>query len=141
MYVTLLPSPLRLQGWRAKDWFWKEVLNSAPLIMEEVAWVIWAGRCPCPPFQRWQYSLSLTLPPLGIWYSNMKAKFTIINYYSLKRGYEGGTLRVYSWSFYQPPRENPWLEFVERQESAHPYHDWNEKLPLSAMLPTPLREY
>jgi len=30
--------------------------------------------------------------------------------------------------FYQPPRENPWLEAVETQDSAHPYHDWNEKI-------------
>jgi alpha-amylase/alpha-mannosidase (GH57 family) len=30
--------------------------------------------------------------------------------------------------FYQPPRENPWLEAVEFQESAHPYHDWNERV-------------
>jgi len=30
--------------------------------------------------------------------------------------------------FYQPPRENPWLEAVEIQESAHPYHDWNERV-------------
>jgi alpha-amylase/alpha-mannosidase (GH57 family) len=28
--------------------------------------------------------------------------------------------------FYQPPRENPWLEAVETQDSAAPYHDWNE---------------
>ena len=29
--------------------------------------------------------------------------------------------------FYQPPRENPWLEAVEVQDSAAPYHDWNER--------------
>jgi hypothetical protein len=30
--------------------------------------------------------------------------------------------------FYQPPRENPWLEAVEVQDSAYPYHDWNERV-------------
>ncbi len=30
--------------------------------------------------------------------------------------------------FYQPPRENAWLEAVEVQDSAYPFHDWNERV-------------
>jgi alpha-amylase/alpha-mannosidase (GH57 family) len=30
--------------------------------------------------------------------------------------------------FYQPPRENAWLEAVELQDSAYPYHDWNVRI-------------
>ena len=37
--------------------------------------------------------------------------------------------------FYQPPRENPSLEYVELQESAYPYHDWNERVTAECYAP------
>ncbi len=30
--------------------------------------------------------------------------------------------------FYQPPREDPWLDEVAREPTAAPFHDWNERI-------------
>jgi len=35
---------------------------------------------------------------------------------------------VFHGHFYQPPRINPYLGIILRQDSAYPFHDWNEKI-------------
>jgi alpha-amylase/alpha-mannosidase (GH57 family) len=40
----------------------------------------------------------------------------------------GNRFLVVHGHFYQPPRENPWIESVETQDSAAPYHDWNDRI-------------
>ena len=37
--------------------------------------------------------------------------------------------------FYQPPRENAWLEYVELQDLAYPFHDWNERITAECYAP------
>ena len=53
---------------------------------------------------------------------------------SLRRVNENRYLCIHG-HFYQPPRENPWLEAIELQDSAAPYHDWNERVTAECYAP------
>jgi alpha-amylase/alpha-mannosidase (GH57 family) len=37
--------------------------------------------------------------------------------------------------FYQPPRENPWIEAIEVQDAAEPFHDWNARIAAECYAP------
>ena len=46
-----------------------------------------------------------------------------------------GAFLIVHGHFYQPPRDNPWLGIVERQDSARPFHDWNERITAECYTP------
>jgi alpha-amylase/alpha-mannosidase (GH57 family) len=59
------------------------------------------------------------------------ATFTPVNLTSDPRDPQATACQVWvtvHGHFYQPPRENPYLNVIERQPGAAPFHDWNERI-------------
>src|SRR6185312_16861482 len=92
----------------------------------------------------------LFLPPIGIFASRQLPKFGPLRHHAVnnihptfrldvapKRRLRGPMDRYICIHahFYQPPRENPWLEEVERQDSAYPYHDWDARIDAECYAP------
>jgi alpha-amylase/alpha-mannosidase (GH57 family) len=67
-------------------------------------------------------------PPIGILESMARAAKPATPTHAAEPRPDTGRYVCVHGHFYQPPRENPWLETVEVQESAAPFHDWNERI-------------
>ena len=75
------------------------------------------------PLHGRSHSLDLTLPPLGV-----------LVFKREMRPPPTSAICIHG-HFYQPPRENAWLEEIEIQDSAAPYHDWNERVSAECYAP------
>jgi alpha-amylase/alpha-mannosidase (GH57 family) len=63
-----------------------------------------------------------------IWYNKRDGRYGFPRFQALPKEHPIERFVCIHGHFYQPPRENPWIETVEIQDSAHPYHDWNERI-------------
>jgi hypothetical protein len=80
------------------------------------------GRPP-PPLPRTGHSVTLPPLPPGDWPGRGAGACRMTRYVCV-HGH-----------FYQPPREHPWLEEVEQQDAAYPFHDWNERITAECYAP------